>query len=107
MAINFTDQTAYEAIQSGQPVVIDFWATWCGPCKALTPVIEKLADEYQGRVVIGKYNVDEESELAGENRIMSVPTILFYKNGQKTSIRMTGNQGEALLRQRIDDLLAL
>ena len=65
MALQFTDQTALEAIESGKPVVIDFWATWCGPCMRLAPVIDELAQEYADKVVIGKYNVDEESGLSG------------------------------------------
>lgn len=82
MAIAFNDQTAREAIESGKPVVIDFWATWCGPCMKLGPVIEELAEKYGDRAIIGKINIDEESEIVAENRIRSIPTVLFFKDGE-------------------------
>ncbi|MBD5274078.1 MAG: thioredoxin [Bacteroides sp.] len=82
MAIAFTDQTAKEAIESGKVVVIDFWATWCGPCLKLGPVVEELAEKYGDKAIIGKINIDEESEIVAENRIRSVPTVLFFKDGE-------------------------
>ncbi len=82
MAIKFTDQTALEAIESGKVVVIDFWATWCGPCVKLGPVVEELAEKYGDRAVIGKINIDEESDIVSNFRIRSVPTVLFFKNGE-------------------------
>lgn len=107
MAFKFTDSNVNDVIASGKPVVIDFWATWCGPCMRLAPVIDELAEEYGDRVVIGKYNVDEETELSGEYRIMSIPTILFFKNGEQVrDLRMTGATKEQL-RERIEKLLAL
>lgn len=82
MAIAFTDQTAREAIESGKVVVIDFWATWCGPCLKLGPVVEELAEKYGDKAIIGKINIDEESEIVMENRVRSVPTVLFFKDGE-------------------------
>ena len=79
MAFEFTDANVKEIIASGEPVVVDFWATWCGPCMRLAPVIDELSSEYEGRVKIGKYNIEEENELSTEYRIMSIPTILFSK----------------------------
>ncbi|MDE6811824.1 MAG: thioredoxin [Muribaculaceae bacterium] len=81
MALQFTDQTAREAIESGKPVVIDFWATWCGPCIKLGPVVEELAEKYPD-VVIGKLNIDENDDIAGENRVRNIPTVLFFKDGE-------------------------
>lgn len=107
MAIEFTDASAHEAIESGAAVVIDFWATWCGPCMGMAPLIDRLSEEYEGRVEIGKYNIDEESDLTTEYRIMSIPTLLFFKDGKKTDIRLAGSQTEATLRAKIDELLAL
>ena len=101
------DKNAREIIESGKPVVIDCWATWCGPCKAMSPLIDQLAEEYEGKVVIGKYNVDEEGDLATEYRVMSLPTILFFKNGEKTSIRLAGSQTRETLVAKIEELLAL
>lgn len=105
--MTITDENAREIIESGKPVVIDCWATWCGPCKAMAPVIEQLAEEYKDKVVIGKYNVDEEGDLATDYRVMSLPTILFFKNGEKAPIRLTGSQSRETLVEKIEELLAL
>ena len=105
--MTITHKHAREIIESGKPVVIDCWATWCGPCKAMSPLIDQLAEEYEGKVVIGKYNVDEEGDLATEYRVMSLPTILFFKNGEKTSIRLAGSQTRETLVAKIEELLAL
>ena len=107
MAKNFTDENVKEIIATGKPVIIDFWATWCGPCMGMVPLIDRLSEEYESRVEIGKYNIDEESDLTTEYRIMSIPTLLFFKNGKKTDIRLAGSQTEATLRAKIDELLAL
>lgn len=81
MALQFTDQTAREAIESGKPVVIDFWGTWCGPCIKLGPVVEELAEKYPD-VVIGKLNIDDNDEIASANRVRNIPTVLFFNNGE-------------------------
>lgn len=107
MAFTFTDENVNEIIESGKPVVIDFWATWCGPCKAIGPYIEELAQEYEGKVVIGKYNVDEENDLAVKYRVMSIPTLLFFKDGKKTDLRMAGSQSKKDIEAKIQELLAL
>ncbi|MDE6467394.1 MAG: thioredoxin [Muribaculaceae bacterium] len=105
--MTFTDSNVNEIIASGEAVVIDFWATWCGPCMAMAPVIEELAKEYEGRAIVGKYNVDEESDFCTENGIRSLPTILFFKNGKKTDLRLVGGQKADAIREKIDALLAL
>ena len=105
--MTFTDQNVHEIIASGKPVVIYFWATWCGPCVRMAPIVEELAEEYKDTVVIGKYNIEEENDLAMKYRIMSIPTILFFKNGEQiSSLRMAGAQQKADLKARIDELLA-
>lgn len=107
MAVTFTDANVKEIIESGKPVIVDFWATWCGPCKAISPIVEELANEYEGKVVIGKYNVDEQNDLAVENRVMSIPTLLFFKDGKKTDIRLAGSQSRETIVGAIEKLLAL
>lgn len=82
MATQFTDQTAQEAIKSGQAVVIDFWATWCGPCIKLGPVVEELAEKYGDKALIGKLNIDENDEVASNFSVRNIPTVLFFKDGE-------------------------
>ncbi len=82
MALQFTDQTALEAIESGKPVVIDFWATWCGPCIKLGPVVEELAEKYGDQATIGKLNIDDNDEVASQFRVRNIPTVLFFKDGE-------------------------
>ena len=89
--------------QSATPVVIDFGATWCGPCQALSPHIEKMAAEFAGKAVIAKVDVDDEPDLAGRFGVMSVPTVLFFKGGKKVDTVM-GNQPEAI-RTKIKALI--
>lgn len=77
-----------EVLNSNIPVLVDFWASWCGPCMMLSPVISELAEEYEGKIKVGKVNVDEQNELAMEYRVASIPTLLLFKNGklEKTSV---------------------
>lgn len=107
MAFTFTDENVNEIIASGKPVVIDFWATWCGPCMRMSPIVDELAEQFGDEVVIGKYNVDEEGDLSSKYRIMSIPTILFFKNGEKTDIRLAGSQTKATLEEKIKELIAM
>lgn len=88
MAKAVNDANFAEVLNSEIPVVVDFWATWCGPCMMLSPVIAELAEELEGKVKVGKVNVDEQNELAMQYRVASIPTLLLFKNGElvKTSV---------------------
>ena len=79
--IHFNKEGFDKAITSGGITMVDFWASWCGPCKMLSPTVEAIAQEYDGKVLVGKVNVDEEPELARQFGVMSIPTVVFLKNG--------------------------
>ena len=83
MEITITSQNfEQEVLKSDLPVLVDFWATWCGPCMMLAPIIEEIAEEYQGKVKVGKVNVDEQGALAMQFGIQSIPTLLYFKGGK-------------------------
>ena len=104
MATQFTEANfEQEVLQSDVPVVVDFYADWCGPCKMMSPVIEKLADTYEGRIKIGKLNTDEAQSLAAKYGVMSIPNIVFFKNGEVVD-RQVGAVPQAVLEDKIKNL---
>jgi len=94
-----------EVLQSEVPVLVDFWAPWCGPCRMMGPVIDAVAETYAGRVKVGKVNVDEASDLAGRYGVRSIPTLVIFKGGQQADM-VVGAVPEAELAQRLDRVLA-
>ena len=95
-----TKDTFEETINCGKTVLVDFFATWCGPCKMLAPIIEELAKEYEGKVKVGKVNIDEEPGLAQQFRVMSIPTLLLFENG-----KVVANSVGAVPKHQVEAML--
>lgn len=91
-----TENFDTEVLQAEKPVLVDFYADWCGPCKMMAPLVEKVAEDWEGRAVVGKLNVDENSEIAMRYRVMSIPTLILFKNGEAAGKLIGVQSREAL-----------
>ncbi|MEK0421885.1 MAG: hypothetical protein RLZZ161_1736 [Bacteroidota bacterium] len=105
MAETFTSGNWNEKVlQSDKPVLVDFWAEWCGPCRMIGPIVEEIAKEYDGKAVVGKLNVDENGDIAGNYGIRSIPTLLVFKGGQIVD-KVVGAVPKPSITQKIDAVL--
>ncbi len=104
MALEITDSNYKEILAEGKPVVIDFWAPWCGPCKMVGSIIDELATEYEGKAIIGKCDVDDNDDVASEFGIRNIPTVLFFKDGQLVD-KQVGSAPKGTYAAKIDALL--
>ncbi len=104
MIKELTQETFTEAIKAQKPILVDFWASWCGPCRMLSPVIDSLSEEYDAKIDVGKVNVDEQGALAAQFGIVSIPTVILFKDG-KESKRIIGVHDADDYRDEIDLLL--
>ena len=105
MALQITDASFEEVVlKSDKPVLVDFWATWCGPCRMLGPVIEEIATEYEGRVVVGKVDVDSNQDYAAKYGVRNVPTVLVFQNGEVVG-RQVGVAPKNTYTEALDSLL--
>ena len=101
-----SDNWQKEVAESGTPVVVDFWAPWCGPCRQLTPIIDKLATSYSGRVKVGKLNVDDANDVAAKYGVTSIPRVFIFKGGDKPRRSIVGLVSESELSKAIDSVIS-
>ena len=101
MALKITDANYKELLAQDKLVVVDFWAEWCGPCRSIAPYVEELAAEYEGKALIGKYNVDDDNALSSEMGIRNIPTLRFFKGGKLVD-KQVGASSKADLKAKIE-----
>ena len=95
----------FETLKNGElPLVVDFWATWCGPCRTLSPILSELAEEYDGKIVIGKCNIEDDDDLAVQNGVMTLPTMILLQNG-KEPVKKVGSMPKNKIKEFIDSAL--
>ena len=102
--MEITDANIAGLMAEGKPMILDFWATWCGPCQMIGPMIDELAEEFDGKIIIGKVNVDENSDLPSQYGVRNIPTILFFKGGELVN-KLVGAQSKAKLQEEAQKLL--
>jgi thioredoxin 1 len=103
--LEFTDKNFQaDVVSSTVPVLVDFWAPWCGPCRMVDPVVEEIAGEYEGKLKVGKLNTDDNRETAAKYGIMSIPTIMIFKGGE-VKVRIVGAQPKRAIVEKIDEVL--
>ncbi len=104
MALKITQENFEELIAGDQPVVVDFWAEWCGPCRTIAPIIDELAAEYEGKVVIGKCDVEENDDIVGRYGVRNIPTVIFLKGGELVD-KQVGAASKDAFKAKIEGLL--
>ncbi len=102
--MEITSQNYDELVAQGKPLVLDFWATWCGPCKKIAPLVEELASQYEGQANIGKVNVEDEDDLASKFGIRNIPTVLYIKNGEVVD-KQVGACSKSVLEDKLKAIL--
>ncbi len=104
MVVELTQKNFNEIVKSDKPVLVDFWASWCGPCRMVSPIIDQLAEEYEGKITVGKVNVDDEGTLAAEFAIVSIPTVIIFKDGKEVK-KLVGAKSADDYADAIDEVL--
>ncbi|MEF9986476.1 MAG: thioredoxin [Bacteroidales bacterium] len=104
MALAVNDKNFKEVLSNDKPILVDFWATWCGPCRMLAPIVDEIAIAYEGKAIVAKCNVDEAADITVEYGIRNIPTVLFFKGGELKD-KLVGSTTKAAIAEKLDALL--